>query len=202
MAMLTARYDMGMSPIREALNRLQAERLVVAVPLRGFTVAPLSPEEFADATEARILIESEALRRAIALGDDAWEGAILAALHALSRQATRAESGDPDEIERLERRHHDFHHALLVACRSRWLMDFFQKLYAEAERYRYRALASRDADRARDVAGEHAALAEAAIGRQAERACELLALHYRRTQAYLAAKDERRNEALHESELV
>ena len=45
LADLSARYDMGFSPLREALNRLQAERLVIAEALRGFRVAPLSLDE-------------------------------------------------------------------------------------------------------------------------------------------------------------
>jgi DNA-binding GntR family transcriptional regulator len=36
LAELSERYGMGFSPLREALNRLQAERLVTAESLRGF----------------------------------------------------------------------------------------------------------------------------------------------------------------------
>jgi DNA-binding GntR family transcriptional regulator len=56
LAELSARYDMGFSPLREALNRLQAERLVTAEALRGFRVAPLSVAEFEDAVRVRILL--------------------------------------------------------------------------------------------------------------------------------------------------
>ena len=45
---LSERYEMGFSPLREALNRLQAERLVTAESLRGFRVAPLSLDELLD----------------------------------------------------------------------------------------------------------------------------------------------------------
>src|SRR5690349_371640 len=72
LADLSERYGMGFSPLREALNRLQAERLVTAESLRGFRVAPPSPDELHDAIALRIQIESEALRSAIRLGDDAW----------------------------------------------------------------------------------------------------------------------------------
>ena len=72
MAQLSARYDMGFSPLREALNRLQAERLVTSVALKGFTVAPLSMAEMWDATNTRILIEGRALRLSIEAGGDEW----------------------------------------------------------------------------------------------------------------------------------
>ena len=89
LADLSERYGMGFSPLREALNRLQAERLVTAESLRGFRVAPLSPDELHDAIALRIQIESEALRSAIRLGDDAWAAGIVSALYALTLQAGR-----------------------------------------------------------------------------------------------------------------
>ena len=65
MAPMSERYQMGFSPLREALTRLQSERLVVSVALRGFSVAPLSMNEMWDAINTRIHIETEALRLAI-----------------------------------------------------------------------------------------------------------------------------------------
>ena len=59
MRALRQRYGLSFSPLREALMRLQSERLVLSTALRGFSVAPLSREEIEDATETRILIESE-----------------------------------------------------------------------------------------------------------------------------------------------
>src|ERR1700752_568901 len=55
---LRQRYGLSFSPLREALMRLQSERLVLPTALRGFSVAPLSREEIEDATETRILIAS------------------------------------------------------------------------------------------------------------------------------------------------
>lgn len=180
MAQLSARYDMGFSPLREALNRLQAERLVTSVALKGFTVAPLSMAEMWDATNTRILIEGRALRLSIEAGGDAWEAGIVGALHALSLQAARGTATDSD-ARALEARHQAFHHALLSACGSGWLMEFFQRLYIEAERYRHPMLAPQPGEPARDVQAEHEALARATLARDADLACALLADHYRRT---------------------
>src|SRR2546423_461820 len=83
---LRQRYGLSFSPLREALMRLQSERLVLSTALRGFSVAPLSREEIEDATATRILIESEALRRAVRHGDDEWEANNVAGLHPLSLQ--------------------------------------------------------------------------------------------------------------------
>ncbi|WP_430463684.1 GntR family transcriptional regulator [Tabrizicola sp.] len=189
MALLAQRYDMGFSPLREALNRLQAERLVISVALRGFSVAPLSIGEMWDATEARILIESQALRLSIRHGDDAWEAEIVGCLHALVLQATRAVSR-PEKARALEQRHYAFHRALVAACGSAWLLEFFARLYLESERYRHPVLVPRSTGTSpktppeatqRDLQGEHDALAKAALTRDADLACTLLAEHYRRT---------------------
>lgn len=61
------------------------DALVVAQGQRGFRVAPISLADFADITQTRVLLETEALRQAMALGDDAWEAEVLAAFHRLSR---------------------------------------------------------------------------------------------------------------------
>jgi DNA-binding GntR family transcriptional regulator len=184
MAQLSERYEMGFSPLREALNRLQAERLVTSVALKGFSVAPLSMEEMWDATNTRILIEARALRLSIEGGDDTWEAGIVGSLHALLLQAARGTATEED-ARALETRHHAFHKSLLSACGSGWLMEFFQRLYVESERYRHPTLTPRAGeplrDVPRDIHAEHEALAKATLARDADLACALLADHYRRT---------------------
>ena len=71
---LRGRYDVSGSTIREALTRLMGEALVTTEGQRGFRVAPATVEDFRDLTEVRKLIEIEALRQAIAVGGEAWEG--------------------------------------------------------------------------------------------------------------------------------
>lgn len=181
---LRHRYGMGFSPLREALNRLQGERLVVAEALKGFAVAPLSLAEMWDVIETRIVIETQALSRSIRVGTDAWEAEIVARLHSLTRLAQRLSAADaagPDELDALESRHKAFHRALIAGCRSIWLMDFADKLYVSSERYRYPALSDNCGRSDRDVLKEHAALADAAIARNEREARTLLEEHYRRT---------------------
>lgn len=183
---LGARYGMGFSPLREALNRLQAERLVTAESLRGFRVAPLSAPEFEDALQTRLLIETTALRASIVRGDDDWAAGIVSSLYALKLQADRRDKGG--DLWDLEARHHTFHRALLAACGSVWTLDFFERLYAATERYRLPALSLAEGRDRRDIQGEHSALAEAALARDADRAVELLQQHYLRTAATIRAR--------------
>lgn len=184
LADLSKRYQMGFSPLREALNRLQAERLVTAESLRGFRVAPLSLDELHDAVSVRIVIETEALRKSIASGDDAWASGIVSALYALKLQAAR--TGSEGDIWTLESRHHAFHRSLLSACNSPWTLDFFERLYAATERYRIPVLLASTATAGRDVQAEHSALAQAALDRDAVAATQLLRQHYLSTVDSLA----------------
>ncbi len=183
--LLKQRYGLSFSPLREALNRLQSERLVTSAALRGFSVAPFSIEEMKDATETRILVECEALRRSIANGDDDWEAGIVAAYHALDLQARRVKAitePSDEDLSALETRHQEFHRALIRKCKSHRLMNIAEQLYAETQRYRLPMLAGRVfAAEARDVPLEHRQIMEAALARHTEEAVGLLATHYRRT---------------------
>lgn len=179
LADLSQRYEMGFSPLREALNRLHAERLVTAESLRGFRVAPLSIDELRDAVSLRIVLETEALRKSMEWGDDAWASGIVSALYALNLQAAR--SGPEADIWTLEARHHAFHRALLAACNSPWTLDFFERLYAATERYRIPVLLASASTAGRNVQAEHSALAQATLDRDADAATRLLREHYLRT---------------------
>ena len=183
--LLKQRYGFSFSPLREALNRLQAERLVVTAPLRGFSVAPVSIEEMWDATETRILIECEALQRSIQNGDDDWEAAIVAAFHALDLQVRRTTSKgfetSGDSVFSLEIRHQDFHRALIARSGSRRLIDVADQLYVETQRYRLPTLVDGNSEPSRDVPREHREIMETVLARAEDEASALLAAHYRKT---------------------
>ena len=178
--MLRNRYGFSFSPLREALNRLQSERLVTSVALRGFSVAPFSSSEMWDAIETRILVEREAMRRSIANGGDVWEATIVAAFHTLMLKSERSASL-PGDGEALEASHRDFHRALIGECGSPRLLDLADHLYMETERYRRPALIGTAAGRpARAIVKEHREIMDAVLARRST-AGELLAEHYRRT---------------------
>ena len=87
---LRERYGVGASPLREALSQLAAEELVLRVDQRGFRVASAEPETLRDLIETRCLVETAALRAAIARGDAAWEERVLVAHHRLARTSRSA----------------------------------------------------------------------------------------------------------------
>lgn len=186
---LMARYECGISPLREALNRLSAERLVVAVGQRGFQAAPMSLAEMWDVVRLRQKLEGEALAAAMAAGDARWESEILAAFHRLAKAPPQVrppgrDRADPDSWER---GHRDFHAALIAACPSAWLLHFVGILYGHTERYRrIRFERTMPKKLLRDVEAEHRALMEAVLARDKRRALRLLAEHLDKTGNFIA----------------
>lgn len=179
---LKSMYGFGASPIREALARLSGDGLVLIEERRGFFVTGVSPEELWDVTTMRLDLETKALRGAIERGDDTWEANIVAAGHRLSKLDEELRSGVPSE--NWEKRHAAFHQALVSACGSKWLLHFRAVLFDQSERYRRLSLVQTHIER--DVPEEHVELARATLSRDADRACQLLATHIRRTAEIVA----------------
>ena len=182
-AKLKALYGIGPTPLREALQKLSRDGLVIAEGNRGFTVAPLDPAEFADLNLARTVIEKEALRLSVARGDAEWEARIVATRHILQKEdAALAHCTDavPDTWEQANAA---FHNALVSACGSSWLLTVRAQLHDLCERYRRVAVYQRLG--ARDIGAEHAAIAEAALARDADRCAALIEQHFGRTVAAL-----------------
>lgn len=180
---LVQHYDIGMSPLREALARLVGDQLVKTEDQRGFWVAPLSLEELDDISRVRTLVETEALRLSIENGDSEWEHGVRAAFEALSdveRDLSATQQPIPqDTLDTWEECNHAFHTALVAACRSPWLIRLQELLYHQAERYRRVSL--NYSQGRRFVHDEHVAIFEAAVARNGLRACRLTEDHLMRT---------------------
>ena len=175
MARLKARYNVGVSPLREALSQLLIEQLVVVENQRGFRVHPISKEEMLDIYQTRARIEALCVGLAIDQGDDEWEAGILAAAHKMHKFSSAMEA-DPQEWER---RHHEFHSAIVAGCDSPTLLGVRRSLYEKASRYRNLWLTDNmqqtdffDANRK-----EHDQLTEALLKRDRDTACQLIEHH-------------------------
>lgn len=124
-------YDVGLSPLREALNRLAAYGLLIQENQRGFRVPRLDRDELEDIAEMRRELECMALGRAMERGDAAWESELLAAAHRLRRADEY-----PEQVNEWEYLHGHFHRTLLAPCGSSWLLRFIEQLHDQFDRYR------------------------------------------------------------------
>lgn len=177
MSLLTARYALGVGPLREALSRLVAERLVTVVNQKGYRVASMSQQELLDIFDARANMEAMLVRLAIERGDDEWEAELLARAHLLNK----LESSDASEqlLDEWDRRHQAFHSAIVAGCGSQYLLQMRERLFDLAARYRFIWLRTTVLSVAmlEDKQRQHRRLTEAILARDAPLAGELMRQH-------------------------
>lgn len=178
--MLSDLHDCGASPVREALNQLASEGLVVRIDKRGFFVSTISRSEFDDILFNRCFMESEALRRSMAAGGADWEERVVVAHFRLSGLPRDLEGPDGATINPAwEAAHKRFHMALLWACGSQILLATCEKLHELNNRYRY--VSRRSAGRRRQIEEEHTQLRDLCLARQTDAAVDMLVRHYQST---------------------
>ena len=182
---LMERYETGQTPLREALNRLSSEGLVLSQDQRGFTVSSVSAEELTELTETRCWVEEIALRRAMAAATPAWEERLVVSCHRLILTTRSASTDGYAENLEWETVHRDFHRALLSTCGSRSLREFCDQLADQL--YRYRQLSVRKSYPGRNIDQEHQAILAAILRDDPDAAIEALHEHYRATAAVILA---------------
>ncbi len=182
---LIEEYETGNSPLREALNRLSSNGMVVREENRGFRVSPASATELLELSRTRCWLEEVALRQSIINGDTAWEERIVLAFHWLTQAAKTNGEADRVTSPEWEAHHEGFHMALISACESSILMDFCVQL--QKRTVRYRNLAEVVEYREGHELDEHRKLQDAALSRNADLAVGLLDQHYKVTVDILLA---------------
>lgn len=186
-AELATRFDLGPTPVREALARLAAENLAIAIEQRGFRVAPLSTAELRELLDLRLGFERDAMCRSMREGGDDWEARVIAACHLLTRAEAPHADMRPEQIALWSQRHDAFHEAILSGCSAPWLMRFHRQSVEQIERYRLAILrqsarfpaGSEGAKRlARILSHEdHIALRDAVLSRDEAKASAALTAH-------------------------
>ena len=191
---LCVRYAAGLSPVREALNRLLSESLVRHSAQCGFTVASFSLSELDEIVRTRRWIDEIGIRNSVRDGDDVWEERVVMACHRLSRTPRYASGVDTQRNPLWYAAHRAFHSSLIAACGSEWLMNFSMTLFDAIERYR--AIARKPGLERSTHQDEHRAIADAAVGRNADLAVSLLLQHYDLTAQLVREKLHRAADAL------
>lgn len=135
MAKLKKHYNVGTSPLREALSQLLIEQLVVVEDQRGFRVHPISRSEMIDLYQTRAHIEALCIVQAIEKGSIDWEAEVLAAMHRMKKSKHLLDQGIDGLIE-WEVKHQAFHSAIAEGCQSPTLLHVRKSLYERTSRYR------------------------------------------------------------------
>jgi DNA-binding GntR family transcriptional regulator len=166
-------YGTSISTLREVLNRLAGEHLVVADGQRGFAVAPVTQTEFRDLALLRDLLEVHALRRSFQFGDLEWEGEVVGAWHKLDRIEQRMLTGDRSQSELWKRYDKEFHNRLISACASDELLAAHASVFDRYLRYQMVAVIFRGSQ----AAHEHRVLLDCALARDTDPATQVLSSH-------------------------
>ena len=163
---ITMRYRIGRTPYREACNRLLHERLLEAVPRRGYLVPEISYQAVSAIFETRIILEA-------AIAELACSRATEQDLGDLKQLAERPPlTGNPDEdFARQIQANKDFHLRLAKTTRNRELVELLTRNLEKAERLMYIELRG-SRFRNTDLPSLHGRIVDSVYARDAERARE------------------------------
>lgn len=167
--MLAAALGVSTTPLREALRRLEAERLVQRAAHRQVIIAPLSLRELHELYEIRVHLDSLSVRMAALASNP---GLVSEA----EKHLATPDPGHPHHGLELNRA---FHRAIYSASGNAVLTDILDWLWDRTDRYRI--LLTADPGDAEVAAGEHRELLALVAGGQAEAAGDLMSRHLQRS---------------------
>jgi DNA-binding GntR family transcriptional regulator len=128
---LAKQFDVSITPVREAMRRLQREGLVTEIPYRGMVVSKATHEQLRELFEVRGLLDGYAAAQAsIVMTAEDFESTekLLQDLEAAARAV------DVSEFRRLNAL---FHSSFVKKARSRTLQEQIADITRNTERYRH-----------------------------------------------------------------
>lgn len=152
-AQLVTRYAFGLTPIREALKRLEQEGFVRSIPRFGYRITPVTAQDVADLYDLRQVLETGALRLAIERASDAQ----VAEIERLA--GFRYTFGDPDSYLDFLERNVQFHVQIALLSNNQLLAEQVGSVLHRMTRIFNLGLDLRDS--AEEMQAEHRALASA-----------------------------------------
>lgn len=177
---LARRLGVSRAPIRDALNRLEAEGLVKTLSRTGgVIVAETSEQEMVDIYELRSILDSASTRLACERMSDE-DLARLGQIVKETDQVTRAK-----DLNAIVQAHAEFHYLIYAACGNAELTRVARNLWDRSYRFRVMALSSEE-NATRGFA-QHKAILEALQARDAQRAARLAEDHNQASIRHLRA---------------
>lgn len=161
-------FGVSRMPIREALIRLEKERLVVFHNRRGAQVAGITADQVLEITDLRSVLETEALRRAA----PRYRPEDFAEARAVLAKARQEQ--DTDAIADL---HWRFHHCLYTPCGRPLHLEMIDTLHANVDRF-FR-LEWRQAGLRTNWIEDHEAIVAALEAGDTDKAVDMIEAHMR-----------------------
>ncbi len=163
---LVERYQMGLTPIREALRQMAQEGFVQPVPRMGYIVSPITSRDVQEIYEMRIILETSSVRLAATRGTEMEIRSIME-----SADFTYTYK-DLDSYSKFLAQNKEFHQSIAILSRNARLVQQVSRTMDELTRVFHLGLDIRDsADEMRD---DHLSLSKALIERDANLAERLV----------------------------
>ena len=177
---LSSELGVSRTPVREAIRRLEQEKLLEDAP-RGVIVVGISREDMMDMYEIRLRLEGPMARRAAENISDEQLHQMREILDLQHFYCERQRSDSSDQIKNLDSR---FHELLYTANGSRTFYDVLSRLHKRITKFRRASVSRRS--RALESIAEHEAIYEALAARDPDRAEAAVLLHTRNALASMA----------------
>src|SRR4051812_2431399 len=178
---LAARFSVSKSPVRDALLRLERERLVTISPRQGYRVAPISVADARDLFRLRLVLETASVAEgARSAPDDA--------LSALDRFRTFREKGQRGGFLAYNR---EFHCALARLSGNERMASAACELIDQMHRFIRVSVDNVDRRKPGGLVLEHARIVDALQDRDGRRAASILRRHIEAAERRVARALER-----------
>lgn len=167
--------DSPMGAVREALKRLEAERLIRILPQRGIQIADINLRLINEAFQFRLLIEKEAVRRMARSPDIPLLEEIMRRTVSILDRAKAQRATDQALLDEGLRVDLDFHVALVASFDNSLIRDTYQSIEDRARLIRLNGT-YRPARLARAMA-EHVDIIDALLSGDEAKSVEALTAH-------------------------
>ncbi|MFM7553482.1 MAG: GntR family transcriptional regulator [Actinomycetota bacterium] len=178
---LAERLGVGLTPVRQALRRLEWESLVVILPRRGTLVADLNDSDLDRIYELRSVLEPQAAELAAARGTDEQRAALADVIARTHAELGRA-APDRRALIALDR---ELHRQIWAMTGNGMLEQTLEWLFSHVLR-RWNVLLDR-AEELGNVMAQHEAVVDAIVAGDADRARAAMARHVADYQRSLAS---------------
>ncbi|MBN1537421.1 MAG: GntR family transcriptional regulator [Anaerolineales bacterium] len=165
-AQLVERYQMGITPIREALKRIEQEGYLQSIPRYGYLITPITIADVQNIYELRLILEKPSIKLAV----------IRAPQNALEKIAEMAnftyEFGNRESYLNFLSMNSDFHVSIARASNNKKLADMIARILDEMTRIFNLGLDLRDSGE--EMCREHILLSDALLRRDTVLAEQIL----------------------------
>lgn len=165
---LASFYNIGYSPMREAIVLLSSSDLTVHEHQRGRFVAQVSLRDWLDVEDVYLRTNKMMMSLAMERGDEAWEEKMVLSLYRSLRTVSSAPPGDPEQLEVWHMARRALHNDMRAGANSAVMSEFLSGLSDRLERYVY-LFGDRTLESGRDHHAQHRTFVDALMSREPTR---------------------------------